>query len=83
MIKSLSSLAIFMLLGASVIALPGFAPKVQADEAVALAKSDRLAVRAVVSDCSTQVWPEFTTSCLHRAASGTKIREARLVTSRR
>ncbi|RXT46596.1 hypothetical protein B5V03_16845 [Bradyrhizobium betae] len=83
MVRSLSSLAIFMLLGASVIAFPPFAPKVQADELVALAKGDRLEIRAASSGCSAQVWPDFSTSCLRRAGSGTKILEARLVTARR
>lgn len=83
MVKSLLSLAIFILLGALVIASPGFAPKVQADEVGALAKGDRLELRAVVSNCSTQVWPELAPSCLRRAGSGAKIQEARLVTARR
>lgn len=83
MVRSLSSLAIFMLLGAAVIALPPFAPKVQADELVALAKGDRLEIRAAFPDCSAQIWPDFTTSCLRHAGSGTKIQEARLVTARR
>ncbi|QOZ79807.1 hypothetical protein XH83_33105 [Bradyrhizobium sp. CCBAU 53351] len=83
MVGSLSSLAAFVLLGASVIALPAFAPKVQADELQALAKGDRLAIQAASSDCSAQVWPDLTTSCLRRAGAGTKIQEARLVTARR
>ncbi|WP_448031427.1 hypothetical protein [Bradyrhizobium liaoningense] len=83
MIKSLLSVTIFMLLGTSVIALPGFAPKVQADEVAALAKGDRLQVRAVISNCSTQVWPNFAASCLRHAGSGAKLQEARLVTDRR
>jgi hypothetical protein len=44
MIKSFAAFAIFAVLGVSVIALPGFAPKVEASEAVALAKADRLEV---------------------------------------
>lgn len=83
MIKSLLSVTIFMLLGTSVIALPGFAPKVQADEVAALAKGDRLQVRAVISNCSTQVWPNFAASCLRQAGSGAKLQEARLITARR
>ncbi|QIP00941.1 MULTISPECIES: hypothetical protein [Bradyrhizobium] len=83
MIKSLLSLTIFILLGASVIALPGFAPKVQADEVAALAKGDRLDLRVVDSNCSTQVWPDFATSCLRHAGSGARLQEARLVTARR
>jgi hypothetical protein len=65
------------------IALPGFAPKVQTDGVAALAKSDRLKVRATASNCATQVWPDFTASCLRNAGSGGKILEARLVTARR
>ena len=83
MIKSLSALAIFSLLGASVIALPAFAPKVEADEVTALAKGDRLEVRAAASNCSTQVWPDFAASCLRNPASHATIVEARLVTARR
>jgi hypothetical protein len=83
MVKSLSALAALMLLGASVIALPGFAPKVQADEVAVLAKGDRLELRAAVPNCSTQVWPYFAASCLRNAGSGAKIQEARLVTARR
>jgi len=45
MIKSLTGLAIFGLLGTAVVALPGFAPRVEARETVALAKADRLDVR--------------------------------------
>jgi len=41
MIKSLTALAIFAVLGASVIALPGFAPQVEASETAALTKGDR------------------------------------------
>ena len=82
MVKSLSTLAAFALLGASLIALPGFAPRAQTGEVAVLAKGDRLALHAVVSNCSTQVWPDFTASCLRNAGSG-KILEARLVTARR
>ena len=66
MIKSLTALAIFALLGASVVALPGFAPQVKASEAVALAKADRLDIRPAARNCSQQVWPNFDASCLRR-----------------
>src|SRR5690348_2469263 len=46
MLKSLSALAAIMILGASVVALPGFAPKLLADEVAVLAKGDRLELRA-------------------------------------
>jgi hypothetical protein len=81
MVKSFVTLAVVALLGAAVIALPGLAPAVQANEAAVLAKGDRLAVRAP-SSCSTQVWPDFTASCLRNNRSGA-ILEARLVTARR
>lgn len=83
MVKSLSALAIFALLGALVIALPGFAPKMEAGEVAVLAKGDRLEVRATSSNCSTQVWPDFVASCLRKPGSEAKILEARLVTGRR
>jgi hypothetical protein len=81
MIKSLAALAIFAVLGASVIALPGFAPQVEASEMVALAKADRLDVRPVAQNCSQQVWPNFDASCLRKGE--VMVREARLVTARR
>ena len=78
MIKSLSALAIVLLLGASVVALPVFAPKAAAGEVAVLAKGDRLELRAAVPNCSTQVWPDFAASCLRNAGSGGTILEARL-----
>ena len=83
MIKSLTALAIFALLGASVVALPGFAPQVRASEAVALAKADRLDIRPVTRNCSQQVWSNFEAACLRNGESGATFREARLVTARR
>ena len=83
MIKSLTALAIFGLLGAAVIALPGFAPQVEAREPVALAKADRLAIRPVARNCAQQVWPSFDTACLRNGEAGGMISEARLVTARR
>jgi len=81
MIKSLTALAIFAILGASVIALPGFAPQVEASETAALAKADRLELRSAAQNCSQQVWPNFDASCLRKGDA--MIREARLVTARR
>jgi hypothetical protein len=82
MIKSLAAFAVFAVLGASVIALPWFAPKVEASEVVALAKADRLAVRSDPQNCFKQVWPDFATACLRNSGSA-MIVEARLVTVRR
>lgn len=81
MIKSLAALAIFAVLGASVMALPGFAPPVAASETVALAKADRLELRSVARNCSQQVWPDFDASCLRK--DDVMVRQARLVTARR
>jgi hypothetical protein len=81
MMKSLSALAVFAFLGASVVALPGFAPQVEASETVALAKADRLDVRSIAHSCSQQVWPNFDASCLRNGE--VMVREVRLVTARR
>jgi hypothetical protein len=82
MIKSISALAIFSLLGAAVIALPGFAPAVKAEQVVVLAKADRLASH-VVGDCASQNWPNIASSCLRDTESGAAVREVRLVTAHR
>ena len=71
------------LLGAAVVLVPIFAPPLEAREAVALAKADRLEVLPVARSCSQQVWPRFDTTCLRAADSGATIREARLVTASR
>lgn len=83
MVKSLAALVTFVLLGASMAALPSFAPEVEAGELAVLAKGDRLEVRAAASNCSRQIWPDFTAACLRTPGSGAKILEARLVTARR
>jgi hypothetical protein len=83
MVKSFAAFAIFAVLGASVIALPGFAPKVEASESYVLAKADRLQVRSATNGCSKQVWPDISHSCLKSRDFGMKILEARLVPARR
>jgi hypothetical protein len=83
MLKSFSALAIFFVLGAAVIALPGTAPAVEAGEGAVLAKADRLEVRPATLNCAEQVWPDFAASCLRNPASGAEILQARLVTARR
>jgi hypothetical protein len=83
MIKSFAAFAVFAALGASVIALPWFAPVVKASEAVALPRADRLEIRAVSRDCSKQVWPDLDTACLRSSNSEATLVEARLVTARR
>jgi hypothetical protein len=66
-----------------VIALPAFAPKVEAREAAVLAKADRQQLQTSDVNCESQVWPNFEAACLRRADDGTKVLEARLVTARR
>ena len=84
MIRSSAALVIFALLAASVIALPGFAPNVEASEAAVLANGDRLQVREAAVNCSKQVWPDLPAACLQAiGAERGKIMEARLVGARR
>ncbi len=64
-------------------ALPGFAPDVQANQVVAFAKTDRLAIHPVAGNCASQVWPNITSTCLRNAGSDAWVREARLVTASR
>jgi hypothetical protein len=80
--KSLAALGVFALLGTSVIALPGFAPKAETGAAIALAKANRLEVSSLAPGCLKQVWPDFATACL-RNSNSAAIVEARLVTARR
>ncbi len=84
MIKALSAISVAAFMAAALTVLPGFAPQVEASVPVALAKADRLDVRPMGKDCSTQAWPNFEASCLR--AAGTKanaVREARLVSESR
>jgi hypothetical protein len=80
MIKSFAALAIFALL---VIALPGFAPNVEASEAAVLAKGDRLQIRETTVNCSKEVWPDLPASCLQSRSTRGKILEVRVVNARR
>lgn len=82
MIQSITALAIFGLFGAAV-ALLDFAPQLEAREAIAFVKADRLNIRPIAQNCVQQVWPNFDASCLHSGESGLMISEARLVTARR
>jgi len=81
MTNSLTSLAIFGLLGPAVIALPGFAPQVAAAETSVLAKSDRLEFATVPRNCSQQSGLAFDSQCLHSGEA--MVREVRLLTARR
>ncbi|MEA2921819.1 MAG: hypothetical protein QOF07_1782 [Bradyrhizobium sp.] len=79
MIRSSATLPIAVLLGAAIAALPVFASGAKAEEAAALAKSDRLPVHAVATDCAQKVWPHIDTSCLRSSEAGGRISEARLI----
>lgn len=83
MIKAFAAFAIAAFLAASVIALPSFAPQAEANEGLALAKSDRLAVQPSPQNCPEQTWPNLTTACLHNAGSDARIVEARPVSASR
>lgn len=83
MIKSLAAFAIFAVLGIAVVALPWFAPKAEAGEALVLGKADRLEVRSFAHACVKQIWPDFATACLRNSGSEASVVEARLVTARR
>ncbi|MBB1089780.1 hypothetical protein HUU61_00610 [Rhodopseudomonas palustris] len=84
MIKALSAVAIAAFVAAALTILPGFAPRVEASVPVALAKADRLDIRALGSNCSEQAWPNFEPSCLRNAESrAAPVRQARLVTAER
>jgi hypothetical protein len=82
MIQSITALAIIGFLGAAVVALPDFVPRLEASEAIALVKADRLNIRPIARHCLQQVWPNIDASCLRSGESGATINEARLVTAR-
>ena len=85
MIKAVSAIAIAALVAVALALLPGFAPEVEASVPHALAKGDRLDIRAIGRDCSQQAWPNFEPACLKVAGSSalTQIKQARLVTADR
>jgi hypothetical protein len=84
MIKAFSAIAAAGFIAAALTVLPGFAPQVEASVPQALAKGDRLDIRAVGKDCSQQAWPNFEASCLRAAGSkASTVKEARLVTANR
>jgi len=83
MIKAFSAIIAAALVAAALTVLPGFAPQVEASVPQALAKGDRLDIRAVGKDCSQQAWPNFEASCLRTAGSRSLVKEARLVTAHR
>lgn len=83
MIRTFSAIAIAALIAGALTVLPGFAPQVEASVPVALAKSDRLDIKQIGTNCSQQAWPNFEATCLRVAGKKIVIREARLVTADR
>ena len=63
MMKSVFAFA-FLMLAATALAWPAFAPKLKASEPAPLAKQDRLSVQPTMTDCSRQVWPSIEDACL-------------------
>ena len=82
MFRSFPLLAVFALVGASIIALPALAPKVEAGESTALVKGDRSQVDVPMLNCANEVWPHVAARCL-RSGEGSKVPEARFVTASR
>jgi hypothetical protein len=64
MIKVISAVTVSAFIAGALFLLPGFAPPLEAQPA-ALQKGDRLLSRAVAADCAKQMWPNFSTDCLH------------------
>jgi hypothetical protein len=83
MIKALSAIAVAAIIAAGLSVLPGFAPQVEASVPQALAKGDRLDIRAIGPDCSRQAWPNFEATCLRATGTKMMIRQARLVSTDR
>jgi hypothetical protein len=83
MIKALSAVAVAAFIAAALTFLPGFAPQVEASVPQALAKGDRLDIRAIGPDCSQQTWPNFERACLRVAGTRIMIRQARLIATDR
>jgi hypothetical protein len=55
-------------------------PKVEAAESAVVAKGDRLQMKVSVLNCANEVWPQVAARCL-RSAEGSKVLEARIVTT--
>jgi len=83
MIKALSAVSVAAFMAAAITLLPSFAPPVEASVPQALAKSDRLPVRALSPACAEQSWPNIEASCLRKANSNVSIISVRLVTTDR
>jgi hypothetical protein len=77
MIKLLTALSVSSFIATALFVLPGFAPPLEAN--LPLKKGDRLISKVAGTDCSKQMWPNFSVSCLHGKGV---IREVRLIQAR-
>jgi hypothetical protein len=82
--KALSALAAMAIGAAVVLALPGFSPVADASTPPKVVKSDRLDLRPIGKDCTTQAWPYYEANCLRdRSQAMSQARTVRVVTTDR
>jgi hypothetical protein len=69
---------------AAVMSLPGFSPEADASTPPKVMRSDRLDLRLVGADCSSQAWPYYQADCLRdRRQVSRQAKPVRLVTTDR
>lgn len=83
MIKALSAIAVAAFAAAAMTVLPSFAPSVEAGVPRALAKADRLPIRALSPSCAGQHWPNIEAACLRPADSKASVTPVRMVSTDR
>jgi hypothetical protein len=83
MIKALSAIAVAAFAAATITVLPSFAPSVEASVPRALAKADRLPIRALGPSCAGQHWPNIDAACLRPADSKASVTPVRMVSTDR
>lgn len=83
MIKAFSAMAIAAFAAAAVTVLPSFAPSVEAGVPRALAKADRLPIRALNRACAEQHWPNIEPACLRQADTKASVAPVRMVSTDR
>jgi hypothetical protein len=83
--KIISAVGAMALAAAVVLALPGFSPEADASTPVKVVKSDRLDLRPIGKDCTTQAWPYYEGGCLNdrKQVAGQVVRAVRVVTTDR
>jgi hypothetical protein len=83
--RSISAIALAVLIAGTATILPSFSDKVVASAPIHSGKGDRLDIRPLGTRCSEQAWPYFEANCLrdNRAALGNVKSTARIVTADR